>query len=87
MTKTDRLKTSDSGVRHYSSKWTARVATTLQISVLIGTLLVPIILLFLVAMSRPQMMMVVVVFLPVFPIMMHFLTDAGDQDISIATLG
>ena len=78
-------KTTDQYVDHYAKHRLAIVIKTISVSLAVGMLLIPVILLFLVRMSRESMAWLVFGFVLAFSIVMSTITEARVQEILIGT--
>jgi hypothetical protein len=78
-------KTTDPYVDHYAKGRLAIVIKVIAVSLAVGMLLIPVILLFLVPMSRESMSWLVVGFVLAFSIAMAAVTEARVQEILIGT--
>jgi hypothetical protein len=78
-------KTSDPYTTHYSQERLTKWAKVLTVSIAVGILLLPIFLLFLLQMSRPEMAAVVLVFVLTFAGMMSVVAGGTVLEVFVGT--
>lgn len=84
-TESELRKTGDPIVYHYSDSRLSIVAKTLTVAVAVGSLLIPMFVLFLVPMSRGFMVAVALCFVMVFSITMSVVTRSRVKDVLFGT--